>query len=346
MTDAALVLTRVTVRYGAAPVIQDVTLEVKRGERFVLVGASGTGKTTLLRTVAGFVAPDSGTISISGRDVTMVPTERRDAVYLSQSPVLFPHLNVWENIAFPLRVRRVSRSEIQTRVDAAVEAMHLTELASRAPRALSGGQRHRAALARAIVSRPALLLLDEPFAGLDPALKGEIRNAVVEAHSQYDPGLVLVTHDFNDAALLADRIGVVIDGRLAQVATPRELFSRPASLGVSRFLGVTNEIKGRCDGSGNFSSVLGMIPGVATGLASGPAVCAFRASGAKVSPMGSIRGVIARVVIRPEHTTIVVATEGGEIEAAIPGGETPPAVGDRLALEVDPNQASVFSSPG
>jgi putative spermidine/putrescine transport system ATP-binding protein len=225
-----------------APGIGPVDLEVAPGERLVLVGASGEGKTTLLRTVAGLLPARSGRIEVGGIDATSLPPERRGAVYLHQSPVLFPHLTVEENVAFPLRVRGVPRGEIRARVREALESVRLDGLASRGPGALSGGQRHRVALARAVVAEPALLLLDEPLSSLDPQLRHEVRDALLRLQERYRPGVVLVTHDLEEAGLLGHRVGLVMGGRIAQLEAPDRLFLAPGSLAVARFLGYRNEV--------------------------------------------------------------------------------------------------------
>ena len=343
MNDIALHLSGVTVRHGRDIVLREVELEVRDGERFVLVGASGAGKTTLLRAVAGFAEQVEGRIDIAGRDVSMMAPEKRNAVYMHQAPVLFPHLDVFENVAFPLRVRRTPASEIAARVGRSLDAMRLTGFAARLPRTLSGGQRHRVALARAIVARPDLLLLDEPFAGLDPALKSEIREALLEAHGQYGPGFVLVTHDFADAALIADRIGVLIGGRLVQVATPAEVFARPASLSVARFLCVANEIPGHADGAGCFHSPLGTLDGVCEGLPSGPAVGVFRPAGVLIGCSDGSRARVTGIRVRPDHTTMMMSTAVGPIEAALSLRLGTPSIGDELTISLDPRQVVVFS---
>jgi len=263
--------------------LRGVSLEVRAGERLVLVGASGAGKTTLLRAVAGLVPIDEGSIEIGGRDVTRLPPERRGAVYLHQSPVLFPHLTVEENVAFPLRIRGVPRGEARKRVQEVLAAVRLSDLGHRPSGALSGGQRHRVALARAVVARPSLLLLDEPLSSLDPELRHEIRDVIVhlqaqaqvqvqaeaqgedpadargQNQAQIQPGLVLVTHDLEEAGLLGHRVGIVMEGGLAQLAPPEEIFRAPATLEVARFLGYRNELP-CAPGSGMEARLFGGVP--------------------------------------------------------------------------------------
>ena len=332
----------VDVRFADDLVLRSVTMRVDPGERFVVVGPSGSGKTTLLRTIAGFVSPDSGEISIAGRSATALPPEKRDTVYMHQTPVLFPHLTVFENVAFPLRVRSVTDREMRERVGTALDAMQMTEFGNRIPKTLSGGQRHRVALARAIVARPALLLLDEPFSALDPALKRDVRVALLAAHSQYEPGLMLVTHDFTDAVGIADRIGVLIGGEFAQVASPAELFARPVSLDVARFLNIANEIRGKADGDGNFVSPLGSLR-LGNGVPAGPAVAVFGPAAVRIDVAAGTSARIIEVRIHPDHSTFLLNVAGETVEAACPAGSTV-GVGGETTVELDLAKVVVFSS--
>lgn len=250
----ALRLEGVSLPFGPeGPVgLRDLSLEVAPGERLVLVGASGVGKSTLLRAVAGLHPVSAGTVEIGGRRVagpgaTPVPPQARGAVYLHQVPLLFPHLSVLENVAFPLRVRGVGRSEREARARELLDAVRLQGLVGRSPDTLSGGQRHRVALARAVAARPPLLLLDEPLSSLDPSLRHEVREAIVALQERSGAGLLLVTHDLDEAGTLAHRIGILVPGHLAQLDPPARLFAEPASLEVSRFLGYRNELPVRWD---------------------------------------------------------------------------------------------------
>jgi ABC-type sugar transport system ATPase subunit len=249
--------------------LSDVSLTVAPGERLVLVGPSGVGKTTLLKGIAGLTPILAGRIHVMGADVTQRPPEARGAVYLHQSPVLFPHRTVAGNVAFPLEVRGVPRDEMARRVAEALDAVHLGGLAARRVGGLSGGERHRVALARAVVARPPLLLLDEPLAALDPGLRHEVRESILALQTRYAPGLILVTHDLADVGHLAHRVGVLLDGRLVQVATPEVLFRDPASLGVARFLGMGPEIEVVRDGQHWYHPALGRVAPMDGGLEDG-----------------------------------------------------------------------------
>jgi ABC-type sugar transport system ATPase subunit len=269
------------VPFGAAPGLDAISLDVQPGERLAVVGPSGAGKSTLLRAVAGLAPVSAGRVEVGGRDVTAEPPERRGAVYLHQTPLLFPHLSVRENVAFPLRVRGASDP---ARVARLLDALAIGALADRAPRTLSGGQRHRVALARALAARPAVLLLDEPLSSLDPELRADARAAIAAAQEEDRPGMVVVTHDMDEAAALGHRVAVLLDRRLAQVAPPGELFTRPATRAVARFLGFPNELPGTVVG-GVFHSPLGPVP--APGVPDGPAVALFRPSALRPDPRGA-----------------------------------------------------------
>ncbi|MGI9041554.1 MAG: ABC transporter ATP-binding protein [Gemmatimonadales bacterium] len=334
MTAPALRLEGLALRFGEAPGLRGIDLAVSPGERLVLLGASGAGKTTLLRAVAGLAPVEAGRITIGGRDVTALPAESRDAVYLHQTPLLFPHLSVFENVAFPLRIRGLGEPGVRASVAGLLESVRLDDLAERRPHTLSGGQKHRAALARAMAARPAVLLLDEPLTALDPSLRDEVRTTLLSLQAHYRPALVIVTHDLEDAAALGDRIGILLDGTLAQLDPPEVLFRRPASLAVARFLGISNLVPGSVD-AGRFLSVLGCLP-AGERLPAGPAVAAFGPEALHADTCGSLRGTVRRIHHRAHGATIRVAVGELELEASAPLGASPNR-GDELtfALAVD-----------
>jgi ABC-type sugar transport system ATPase subunit len=352
---AALRLDAVEVGFGDGPGLLPVSLAVAPGERLVILGASGAGKTTLLRAVAGLAPVRAGRVWIAPpggapRDVTALPPERRDAVYLHQTPAPFAHLSVFDNVAFALRLRRVPAPALRRRVDEALALVRLDAYAARMPHQLSGGQRHRVALARAIVARPAVLLLDEPLSSLDPSLRDEVREAVVRAQEEYGPALVLVTHDLDEAGLVAHRAAVLADRRLLQVAPPAELFARPASLAVARFLGVGAEVPGMVAG-GAFRCALGTWP--AAGIPDGPAIAVVRPDALRLLPPreapaaheACAAGVVEAVRHRARQTTAVVRAGDGDRPARVEAAAAPadvPDVGARVRVAADGRAIPLF----
>ncbi len=231
-------------RYGTTAVLSDITLEIPTGSLTALLGPSGGGKSTLLKVMAGLVAPDGGTVEIDGIDVTGVPARQRGIGFCFQHHAPFSHLTVWRNVAFGLEIRRQPKTEIRRRVDELLELVRLTEHAQHYPAQLSGGQRQRMALARALAIEPRVLLLDEPFGSLDTQVRQELRSWLRQLHEQVPVTTVLVTHDQEEALEVADRLAVIRDGRLEQVGAPDELYDRPSTEFVMEFLGPTTQLDG------------------------------------------------------------------------------------------------------
>jgi ABC-type Fe3+/spermidine/putrescine transport system ATPase subunit len=240
---ALLSLKQVSKTYGSTVAVKDVSVGVERGEFFGLLGPSGCGKTTTLRMIAGLEEPDAGTIEFDGRDITRVSPERRGFGMVFQNYALFPHLNVFENVAFGLRARHKPKQEIGEKVESALELVQLKGYAKRRIDELSGGQQQRVAIARAITIEPALLLFDEPLSNLDVALREETRGELRELVNRLGLTAVYVTHDQEEAFALCDRIAVMVGGRLLQIGKPRELYERPEQISVARFLGRNNLIR-------------------------------------------------------------------------------------------------------
>jgi spermidine/putrescine transport system ATP-binding protein/putrescine transport system ATP-binding protein len=226
--------------FGGSPVVDAVELAIDRGEFFALLGPSGCGKTTLLRMVAGFETPDSGTIRIDGEARSAVAPHRRPTNMVFQNYAIFPHLNVFDNIAYGLRRLKLPKDELRARIDAMLATVRLDGLGGRAADQLSGGQRQRVALARALVRRPKLLLLDEPLGALDKRLREAMQVELRAIQRQVGITFLLVTHDQEEALSLSDRVAVMSGGRILQVASPRELYARPNCREVAGFIGEMN----------------------------------------------------------------------------------------------------------
>ncbi|RWR09222.1 ABC transporter ATP-binding protein [Paenirhodobacter populi] len=247
-SDQTLSIQGINKRYGTFQALNDVGLDVKRGEFLTLLGPSGSGKTTLLMSVAGFIQPDSGRIRLGARDITYAAPEKRNFGMVFQGYALFPHLRVRENVAFPLKMRGIRGEAAAKSVTEALELVGLADKGERYPRELSGGQQQRVALARAIVFQPHLLLLDEPLSALDTQLRGQLQTELKRLHRAVGLTFIYVTHDQGEALSMSDRIAVMKDGEIVQLGAPPELYKRPASRFVAEFLGVENFLPERLTG--------------------------------------------------------------------------------------------------
>jgi spermidine/putrescine transport system ATP-binding protein len=288
-------LVSLTKRFGAVTAVDGIDLDIPPGGFFSLLGPSGCGKTTTLRMIAGFEQPTSGMVLLDGRDVSKTPPSKRPVNTVFQSYALFPHLRVFDNVAFGLRRARVPKEEVRRRVGEALELVKLSELAARKPGQLSGGQQQRVALARALVLRPAVLLLDEPLGALDAKLRRQLQVELKQLQSQVGITFVYVTHDQEEALTMSDRIAVLNCGHIQQTASPRELYEEPATAFVADFLGVSNLMDASVTGpSGDGAEVR---------LADGIDMEARRGAIAQRGP--------AKVVIRPERVEIEPAGTSG-----------------------------------
>lgn len=265
-----------TKTYGLTKALDDVTLTFPDGGFFGLLGPSGSGKTTLLRAIAGFVTPDGGRILIGDRSVERVPVEDREIGMVFQSYALFPNMTVAENVAFGLEVRRIPAPERKARVAEVLDLVRLGDLGARKPSELSGGQRQRVAMARAIVTRPRVLLLDEPLSALDRALRVEMQIELKRIQREVGITTIFVTHDQEEALTLSDRIGILRDGRLVREGTPRAVYDDPQDAFTARFLGEANVLTGSPEPGGLRLPDGTLLPGIATpGIALRPEVLAF-----------------------------------------------------------------------
>ena len=256
---ARLELVGLSKSYGEVRAVAGVSLDIADGELVVLLGPSGCGKTTILRMIAGFVEPTAGEVRLGGRDVTRLPPWKRNMGLVFQSYALFPHLSVAQNVAFGLEMRSLPGAEVQAKVAEALRLVRLEGLADRLPRELSGGQQQRVALARALVIHPHVLLLDEPLSNLDAKLRQEVRVEIRELQRELGLTTIMVTHDQEEALIMADRLVVMAHGQVQQVGTQRELYERPATRFVAGFVGRTNFVRGRLEAPGRFVSDGGLV---------------------------------------------------------------------------------------
>jgi putrescine transport system ATP-binding protein len=280
----------VTRQYGEVHAVDDLSLDVYRGEFFALLGPSGCGKTTLLRMLAGFEQPSAGRILIDGQDMAAVPPYRRPVNMMFQSYALFPHMTVEQNVAFGLKQEGLPRAEIAGRVAEALALVQLGEVRGRKPHQLSGGQRQRVALARAVVKRPKLLLLDEPLAALDKNLREKTQFELVNIQESLGLTFVIVTHDQAEAMTVGSRIAIMREGRIAQQGTPSEIYEFPQSRFVAEFMGDVNMLEGR----------LVAIEGGTATIQAAAAGCTIRTE----APPGAVTGQTVWVAIRPEKLQI------------------------------------------
>lgn len=230
--------------FDGAAALSNVSITIQEGDFFSLLGPSGCGKTTLLRMIAGFEFPDSGTVLIKGQDMSAVPPNKRPVNMVFQSYALFPHLSIFDNIAFGLQQSKVPKSEIAERVKSALELVRLPSIADRSPSQLSGGQQQRVAFARAIVNRPAVLLLDEPLSALDPKVRHEMQTELARFKRELNMTFIMVSHDQSEAFALSNRIAVMSRGKVEQIGSPEEIYENPASAFVADFIGNSNLVRG------------------------------------------------------------------------------------------------------
>jgi len=302
-----VVLSGIHKAYGPTVALPNVSLNVERGQFCTLLGASGSGKTTLLKIIAGFEKPDAGTVKIAGRDVTHTPIADRNIGMVFQNYALFPHMSVFDNVSFPLRMRKVGSDEIKKRVNETLDLVSMTKLATRLPRELSGGQQQRAALARALVFTPDILLMDEPLGALDKNLRQTIQLQLKKLHHDLGLTIVFVTHDQEEAMHLSDHIVILDRGTIIQQGLPEDLYRKPSSEFVAGFLGECNFV------SGGDRKTLGVRPDKVR-LATHLAESDIRYEGRIL--MSTFSGLHWKVFIEYQDKTIVAYAPGDLSEAA------------------------------
>jgi iron(III) transport system ATP-binding protein len=345
-------------REAVVKVVDSIGLKIEQGEFFTLLGPSGCGKSTTLRMIAGFEEPTSGRILFDNVDVTYDPPNRRNIGFVFQNYALFPHLTVAKNVAFGLRVRKVSSEEVLRRVAAALEEVQLAGLEQARVNQLSGGQQQRVALARALVIRPKLLLLDEPLSNLDAKLREETRAALRFLHQSSRVTTVYVTHDQDEAMAMSNRIAVLHRGKIQQIGTPEDIYERPATRFVADFIGRNNVLDATIssisehmvgvrflDGAELFidphqrAEGVSLIPGGRVG------VC-LRAESVQLAGEGGIfSGVVEDVEYTGPVRSCIVHTDVGKLQVEIPSSAARPSPGDWVRLAVNPAIVHLVGSP-
>jgi putative spermidine/putrescine transport system ATP-binding protein len=299
--SASLRLAGLRKKFGSVAAIDGLSLDVAAGEFITLLGASGSGKTSTLMAVAGFLSPDAGQVFVNAVEQNAIPVHRRDIGMVFQHYALFPHMSVEKNIAFPLEMRKVAHSEIAERVKAALQLVRLVGYESRKPDELSGGQQQRVALARALVYEPSILLLDEPLGALDKNLREEMQREIRRIQQQLGITTISVTHDQQEAIAMSDRIAIMRAGRMEQVGTPSEIYERPASRFVAAFMGASNFVAGTVTEAG---------PLVAIRLKNGAMLSIENRAGLPQS--GAVE-----IVVRPERLRIGQDVDSQSVGASI-----------------------------
>jgi len=352
----------VTKILGQSRAVDNLSLEIGAGELFFLLGPSGCGKTTALRTVAGFYTPDEGRIFFNRQDQSRVPPHKRNTGMVFQNYALWPHMDVRSNIAYGLKMRHVSQVDKENRVKVALEIVHMQAYAERMPNQLSGGQQQRVALARALVIEPDVVLLDEPLSNLDAKLRVEMRTQIKEIHRKIGRTMIYVTHDQAEALSMADRIAVMRRGRLVQVGTPHELYTRPESAFVAEFIGGTNLLRGTLEEVGDLLTVRTQVGIVRAkngvkGLGRGePVFCSVRPESLRLKPAGESSGIpssdltneligeVQSMMYLGDNEQYSLRLADSAIVRAVE--YNPPTrktkVGDRLALQFDPQAVVVL----
>ncbi|KQT54297.1 Fe3+/spermidine/putrescine ABC transporter ATP-binding protein [Aureimonas sp. Leaf454] len=345
---------QVSKSYGPIRVIEDLELEVGKGEFLSLLGPSGSGKTTTLMMLAGFETTTSGTILLEGQRIQGLPPHKRGMGVVFQNYALFPHMTVAENVAFPLDMRRLGRAERDRRVAEALERVQLGHLADRKPSQLSGGQQQRVALTRALVFEPKVVLMDEPLGALDKQLREEMQLEIRALHRRLGLTIVFVTHDQGEALTMSDRIAIFDKGRIAQIGNAADVYDRPANRFVSQFIGETNFLPGRVAGTGEGTILVDIGQGLAVeaaapaaGTVEGLVVVSVRPERLHVGPPESagpnaLSAIVEDVVYQGDHLRLHLDIGPLRVVARLERRAAAPAIGERVAVSFAAADCSVF----
>ena len=307
-------------RFDEALAVDEVSLSIRQGEIFALLGSSGCGKSTLLRMLAGFETPTSGRILLGGQDVAKLPPYERPINMMFQSYALFPHLNIWDNVAFGLKREGLPKAEIQQRVGEMLDLVQLGAYAKRKPHQLSGGQQQRVALARSLAKRPKLLLLDEPLGALDLKLREDMQDELKSLQQRLGITFVFVTHDQHEALSMADSLAVFNQGKIAQIGTPADIYTHPRTRFVADFVGSSN-----------------VLPPALTKALGGPAQwSSLRPENTRLAPHGPITGTVTALRYLGAATRVVLKTGETELAALVPAGQPLPEPGTGTSIAFDP----------
>lgn len=341
--------------YGDVVALSPTDLVVEAGEFVTLLGPSGSGKTTLLQMISGLVAPSAGRIQIGGIDVTQIEPGKRGIGMVFQSYALFPHMSVWDNVAYGLRMRRTPRREIGPAVDAALAMVRMEAYARRNPRELSGGQQQRIALARCFAYRPSVILLDEPLGALDKKLREHMQTEIRRLHRELGATFVYVTHDQDEALTLSDRICLMNQARIEQVGTPADLYDRPATRFAAAFVGHSNLLDGTvepaCDGTAPrmFGTAGARVPLPADGAATSsnqPSCLLVRPEVPRlVAPAGGFMdGTVTDLVFFGSDTRVTLSLAGGTPFAVRCDRGATPRIGERVGVVWEPHRTTLLTS--
>jgi spermidine/putrescine transport system ATP-binding protein len=358
--SVAIALEGVSKRYGQAEAVQRLTLAIGEGEFFSLLGPSGCGKTTTLRMIAGFEVPDEGRIVLQGKDVTSIFSNRRPVNMVFQQYALFPHMSIYDNVAFGLKVKGVPRREHRGRVSEMLRVVELEGLERRRPRQLSGGQQQRVALARALINLPAALLLDEPLGALDVKLRKQMQLQLKGIQHDLGTTFVYVTHDQEEALAMSDRIAVMNGGRVEQVGSPREIYERPETAFVADFIGSLNVLELTVDELVGAFAVMRLgeaervVVAVGPGTRTGDALrVAMRPEQVQIEPLAGVateggsrlEGTIGEIVYLGMYTQLHVDTRAGRVVSHRLADESLASLGlgARVALHWAPEHASLLA---
>jgi len=338
---AYLELQNITKSFGDAHIIKGVNLAIEKGEFIVFVGPSGCGKSTLLRLIAGLEPITSGKLVLDGKDISHVPSGKRGLAMVFQSYALYPHMSVFDNMSFALKLANVDKGTIREKVSQAAKSLNLSQYLERTPKELSGGQRQRVAIGRAIVRSPKVFLFDEPLSNLDAALRGNTRVEIHKLHKTLGATTIYVTHDQVEAMTLADRVVVLKDGLIEQVGSPLELYDRPANRFVAQFIGMPSMNMVAANAVPSFSQLSG-------GRLPTDGFLGVRPEGVRVYPQGQGTGVPGRVDLVESlgADTLIHVDVGGTPLVARQNERTPLRAGEGVQVEIDPTSLHLFNHEG